>query len=58
MTLNDLRGRYAGTLIHKDGRWKSPFRGPKQFAAYLALPLVVVAEAFVFLPYEVAKRYD
>ena len=58
MTLETLRGRYAGTLIHKDGRWKSPLKGPKQLAAYLALPLVVVAEALVFLPYEASKRYD
>ena len=57
MTLTELRGRYAGVLMHKDGRWKSPFRGPKQFAAYLVSPLVVLAEALVFIPYEMSKRH-
>lgn len=56
--MDTLRGRYAGVLVTKDGRWKSPFKGPKQFAAYLVSPLAVLAEALVFILYEASKRYD
>lgn len=54
--MDAIRGRYAGVLITKDGQWKSPFKGPKQFAAYLVSPLAVLAEAIIFIPFDVTAR--
>ncbi len=56
--MDKLRGQYAGVLMHKDGSLKSPLKGPKQFFGWLVSPVVVLAEALIFIPHEVSKRYD
>ncbi len=56
--MKTIRHRYGGVLVSKDAGFKSPLKGPKQLIGWLCLPLMVVVEILILIPYELLRGMD